>query len=199
MYRVQCQDLTPFVLLFIAIVFRCFSAKTKAEKVFGSAHFSKAFEIHRAGLFADKGIILGKAHGKRLRLPGFEGVLVVAPTGGGKTTAIAVPNLLEWSGSGVFNDLKGELYRLTSKHRKNVLKNACFLWAPADIDKQSACYNPFFYVSPNPDLRIRDLQLIAETLIPATKLGDGFWYQSSREIFLTLSLYLFETEGMATL
>ncbi|MGC1853951.1 MAG: type IV secretory system conjugative DNA transfer family protein [Candidatus Aquirickettsiella sp.] len=54
-------------------------------------------------------------------------------------------------------------------------------------------------MSDHPDLRIRDLQLIAETLIPATKLGDGFWYQSSREIFLTLSLYLFEIKGMASL
>lgn len=31
----------------------------------------------------------------------FEGALVVAPTGSGKTTAIAIPNLLEWTGSGV--------------------------------------------------------------------------------------------------
>jgi type IV secretion system protein VirD4 len=54
-------------------------------------------------------------------------------------------------------------------------------------------------VSDHPDLLIRDLQLIAETLIPTTKLGDGFWYQSSREIFLTLSLYLLETKGIATL
>ena len=188
-----------YSLLFIAFVLKCFSAKTKAEKVFGKAHFSQAFEIQRAGLFATAGIVIGKAYAKSLRLPGFEGVLVVAPTGSGKTTAIAIPNLIEWTGSGVFNDLKGELYQLTGEYRKTVLNNQCYLWAPADINKQSARYNPFFYVSSNPDLRIRDLQLIAETLIPATKLGDGFWYQSSREIFLTLALYLFEVEGMATL
>lgn len=187
------------LLLAIAIVLKSFSGKRKAEKVFGKAHFASAFEIQQAGLYADQGIILGKAFGKKLKLPGFEGALVVAPTGSGKTTAIAVPNLLEWTGSGVFNDLKGELYHLTANYRKNTLKNECFLWAPADIDKNTSCYNPFFYVSPNPDLRIRDLQLIAETLIPATKLGDGFWYQSSREIFLMLALFLFETKGIATL
>ncbi len=176
-----------------------FPVRSRAEKIFGQAHFANAFEIHQAGLYAGEGIVLGRAYGKTLRLSGFESVLVVAPTGGGKTTAIAVPNLLEWQGSGVFNDLKGELYRLTAKHRQTILKNECYLWAPADTTKNTACYNPFFYVSPNPDLRIRDLQLIAEILIPATKLGDGFWYQSSREVFLTLSLYLFETKGMATL
>ncbi|MFZ0218646.1 MAG: type IV secretory system conjugative DNA transfer family protein [Candidatus Aquirickettsiella sp.] len=188
-----------YSVLFILVIWKCFSAKTNAEKIFGQAHFANAFEIKKAGLYAEQGLILGKAYGKTLKLPGFEGALVVAPTGSGKTTAIAIPNLLEWTGSGVFNDLKGELYRLTGVYRKAKLHNECFLWAPADIHKNTSGYNPFFYVSDHPDLRIRDLQLIAETLIPATKLGDGFWYQSSREIFLTLSLYLFEIKGMASL
>ncbi|KAF5279908.1 hypothetical protein FQR65_LT15143 [Abscondita terminalis] len=191
--------LASYSLLFMVLIWKCFSIKTKAEKIFGNAHFANAFEIQKAGLYAEQGLILGKVYGKTLRLPGFEGALVVAPTGSGKTTAIAIPNLLEWTGSGVFNDLKGELYRLTGVYRKNNLHNACFLWAPADIHKTTSCYNPFFYVSDHPDLRIRDLQLIAETLIPATKLGDGFWYQSSREIFLTISLYLLESTGTATL
>lgn len=188
-----------YSFLFVMIVWKYFSETAKAEGVFGKAHFCNAFEIQRAGLYADEGIILGKAYGRKLKLPGFEGALVVAPTGSGKTTAIAIPNLLEWVGSGVFNDLKGELYRLTANYRKNTLKNECFLWAPADINGNTACYNPFFYVSYNPDLRIRDLQLISEMLIPATKLGEGFWYQSSREVFLTLALFLFETKGVATL
>lgn len=191
--------LTSYSLLFFLLIWKFFSTKTKAEKIFGHAHFANAFEIQKAGLYSEHGLILGKAYGKTLKLSGFEGALVVAPTGSGKTTAIAIPNLLEWTGSGVFNDLKGELYRLTGAYRKNNLQNACFLWAPADIHKTTSCYNPFFYVSDHPDLRIRDLQLIAETLIPATKLGDGFWYQSSREIFITLSLFLLETKGMATL
>ena len=188
-----------YALLIVAVALKLFSRISKAEKVFGKAHFSTAFEIQRAGLFGDQGIVIGKAHGKLLRVSGFEGALVVAPTGGGKTTSISVPNLLEWSGSGVFNDLKGELYRLTAKHRREVLGNTCYQWAPADTKKQSARYNPFFYVSDNPDLRMRDIQLIAEALIPAAKHLDGFWHQSSRGIFLALSLYLFETKGMATL
>ncbi len=192
--------MASYSLLFFAFVLKCFSTQTKAEKVFGQAHFSNAFEIQRAGLFSHQGgVVLGRAYGQILRLPGYESVLVVAPTGSGKTTAIAVPNLIEWQGSGVFNDLKGELYNLTADYRKRVLNNDCYLWAPADEQKQTVCYNPFFYVSSNPNLRIRDLQLIAEILIPATKLGEGFWYQSSREIFLTLALYCFETNGIATL
>ncbi len=188
-----------YLCLFVLIVFKCFSTKTKAEKVFGNAHFASAFEVQKMGYFSEKGIVVGKAFGETLRVPGYESALVVAPTGSGKTTAIAIPNLLEWKGSGVFNDLKGELYRLTSNYRKIVLKNKCFLWSPADKSRKTDCYNPFFYVSKNPDLRIRDLQLIAGILIPEIKLGVGFWYISSREIFIMLSLYLLETQGSATL
>lgn len=89
-------------MLFILLIGKGFSAKTKAEKIFGHAHFANAFEIQKAELYADHGLILGKAYGKTLKLPGFEGALVVAPTGSGKTAAIAIPNLLEWTDSGVF-------------------------------------------------------------------------------------------------
>ena len=176
-----------------------FSKYFTKDTTFGDAHFASPFEIKKAGLYDDDGIILGKAYGKTLKLPGFESVLVTAPTGSGKTTSIAIPNLLAWEGSGIFNDLKGELYEKTAKHREAVLDNKCFQWAPANSDKNTHRYNPFFYVSTNPDLRIRDLQLIAEIIIPAERVDGGFWYTSSREIFIMLAIYLFETKGMATL
>lgn len=183
----------------LAASLKFFSAHRRTEKVFGQAHFASAFEIKRAGLFSEQGIVLGKAFGKILRLPGFESVLVTAPTGSGKTTSIAIPNLLEWQGSGVFNDLKGELYQKTAAFREKALNNTCYRWAPSDETLNTHRYNPFYYVSQNPNLRIRDLQLIAEILIPAERVDGGFWYTSSRDIFLLLALYLFETNNMATL
>ena len=188
-----------FLVVLLAWLAKSLTRNSSAQKTFGSAHFANAFEIKAAGLFSQHGIVLGKAYGKILRLGGFEGVLVTAPMGSGKTTAIAIPNLIEWQGSGVFNDLKGELYRLTAAYRQTTLGNQCYCWAPADEARKSHRYNPFAYVDKDPDLRVRDLQLIAETIIPSTRAGDSFWYQSSREIFLTLALYLFETQGMATL
>lgn len=169
------------------------------EKIFGTAHFATLKEVHAAGLFADEGIILGKAFGKTLRLSGFEGVLVNAPMGAGKTRSIAIPNLMRWKDSCVINDLKGELYAKTAKFRTTELHNQCFRFAPADVTQTTHRYNPFYYVSTNKLLRVRDLQLIAEILIPAERIDGGFWYTSSREIFVMLALFLFETEGMATL
>ncbi len=175
------------------------SALEAAKKTFGQAHFATAIETYRAGLFASSGIVLGIAYGKILRLNGFESVLVTAPTGSGKTAAIAIPNCLEWQGSGIFNDLKGELFKLTGEFRQNKLQQQVYCFAPANPQLQTHGYNPFFYVSDNPNLMIRDLQLIAEILIPSERVDGGFWYTSARDLFILLAIYLIETNGIATL
>lgn len=108
-------------------------------------------------------------------------------------------NQILGAGTLIFNDLKGELYRKTAKHREEIFQNKCFCWNPCDEKMQTHRYNPFYYVSQNPNLRIRDLQLIAEILIPVERVDGGFWYTSSRDIFLMLAIYLLETKGMATL
>lgn len=165
-----------------------------------NAHFASANEINKAGLFAKQGIVLAKAFGKILRVTGFEPVLVVAPMGSGKTTAFAIPNLLEWQDSMIVNDLKGELWEKTANYRKNTLKQDCYCFSPSDTEGKTHRQNPFSYVSKNPVFWYRDCQLIAQMLMPA---GQGqeqhFWLQSSRDIFLFLSLYLLHTTGNATL
>ena len=173
--------------------------KSPHEKIFGEAHFARCAEIQRQGLFSDEGIVLGKVQGKIIRSPGFEGVLVCAPTGSGKTTSIAIPNLVEWKGSALINDLKGELYETTATYRTTKFGNTCYQWSPASAEKKTARYNPFYYVSLNKDRRIRDVQLIAETLIPAERTDGGFWTTSSRSMFILLALYLLDTQGSATL
>ena len=173
--------------------------KSRRSTLFGHAHFANALEIKEAGLFSHQGIILGKAFGRILRLPGFESALITAPVGSGKTTAIAIPNLIEWQGSGIFNDLKGELYTLTAKYREQVLNNQCYRFSPASHNSTTHCYNPFYYVSDNPDFRIRDIQLIGFIVIPSTNTGSDFWHTTSRDIFLMLALYLIEKNGTATL
>ncbi|MBY0378048.1 MAG: type IV secretory system conjugative DNA transfer family protein [Gammaproteobacteria bacterium] len=75
----------------------------------GHTHFANVWDVHKSGLFAKEGIVPAKAHGSKLRAPGFEGALIVAPMGSGKTAAVAIPNLVEWRGSVVVNDLKGAL------------------------------------------------------------------------------------------
>jgi type IV secretion system protein VirD4 len=91
----------------------------------------------------------------------------------------------------VVNDPKMELFDLTSGHRKNVFDNEVFLWAPTK--EKTHRYNPLSFISDNKNKRIGDIQLIAHTIIPDGR-SDPIWYQSSRELFLALVLYLLDTE-----
>lgn len=175
-----------------------FGIGKKMKDALGDAHFATSTEISKAGGFGKKGIVVGKAYGRTIRLPGMESALLAAATGSGKTSSIAIPNLLEYDGSTIVNDIKGELYDLTAKCREKYFNAKCYCFNPMD-DAIKDFYNPFFYVSDSPKKRIDDLFVIAQALIPETKLGEGFWYQSSRELFMLLSLFLLEMRGAATL
>ena len=83
-----------------------------------NSRFATRKEIQAAHLFNNQGLWLGKAFHRVLRLPGYESLLAVAPTGSGKTTCLAIPSLLTWEGSMVANDMKGELYAICAKPLK---------------------------------------------------------------------------------
>jgi type IV secretion system protein VirD4 len=171
----------------------------RIKEALGDAHFATSTEISKAGGFNKEGLVVGRSYGRTIRIPGMESALLAASTGSGKTSSIAVPNLLEHSGSTIVNDIKGELYALTANYRKQHFNSQCYCFNPMREEGAGDFYNPFFYVSNSPDKRIDDLFIMSEALIPETKLGEGFWYQSSRELFLLLSLFLLEIRGKATL
>lgn len=64
----------------------------------------------------------------------YEGILIVAPTGGGKTTSYFYPNLLSNNikGSIIVIDPKGELYRDTSEYQGKVCKRNVIRFSPLE-------------------------------------------------------------------
>lgn len=170
------------------------SRLTKKEKVYGDAHFANPHEIKKAGFFNGNGIIVGKSWGKCLRAEGYEHVLCFSPAGSGKTTSIAIPNLLIWQHSCVVNDPKYELFEQTSLYRQNTFKNEVYLFAPTRLDGKTHRFNPLKFVSKDSYKRISEIQLMSHTLIPNGQ-GDPIWFQSSRELFLAILLYLLDTPG----
>lgn len=166
----------------------------KNKKIFGDAHFATIPEIQNAKYFSDDGIVIGKAHDKWLRSTGDEHTLVFAPTGSGKTRSIAMPNLLTWSDSCVVNDVKGTLFKCTSKYREQTFHQQCFLWSLGCSEGRTHRYNPFSFLPRDNILRMTEIQRIAHIIIPDGK-GDLIWYQSAREIFKAIVLYLMDTPG----
>lgn len=164
----------------------------RRRSLHGDARFARRSEIASAGLFAKQGIFLGRYGRRSLILTGQQGVLLSAPPRSGKGVGVVVPNLLMWSDSVVVTDIKKENWTLTAGYRKS-RGQAVHLFDPLAEDRRTAHWNPFFYVSADPTLRISGIQRIAGMFYPDPPGVDPFWTASARSLFLGISLYLFET------
>jgi type IV secretion system protein VirD4 len=177
--------LTPLLLFF--------GPGTK-QSLFGDARFAKENEIKKAGLFGDKGIIIGKKGGRYLMFEGQQHAIISAPTRSGKGIGIVIPNLLNWPESVVVLDIKQENWDITSAYRAK-FGQACYLFNPAAADYRTHRYNPLSYINEDPNFRIDDIQKIGNMLFPDHPGTDVIWTATPRSLFLGVCLLLLETPG----
>lgn len=166
--------------------------KRDQKALHGDAKFATTAEIKGLGLLGGEGILLGKLGNKYLTLPGQQGLILTAPPRAGKGVGVVVPNLLNFPGSVIVVDIKKENWQITSGFRKQHGQQV-YLFDPLSETGETARWNPLSYVSEDPNIRISDIQRIAEMLytVPAGK--DKFWAENARKLFLGITLYLFET------
>ena len=154
----------------------------------GGARFAKEGDIKKAGLRSPAGLILGKYKGEYLMDDGQTHVLVSAPTGSGKGVGVVIPNLLNWNGSAVVLDIKGENYSLTSGFRK---KHGQKIFVFSPFSENSHRFNPFDTINPDPRQRFNDIQNIATLILPDNE-KDPTWSQQGRALFIAFALYLLD-------
>lgn len=184
--------LIPMGLIVVAIVMYF---QHRIPYIYGNAHFASFSEAKRAGLFAKKGILLGKKWGRYLCMGGHEHVIVFAPSGSGKTRGISIPNLLTWQDSVICNDVKLELHKETSNFRQKHGQK-CYLWNPGSIDGNTHRYNPLDLIRDNKVTRVDDAQKIASIFIPDNPRTDPIWYTLPRTLFVALILYVLDTKEL---
>jgi type IV secretion system protein VirD4 len=167
------------------------SATARRRQLHGSARLAHPGDVKEAGLRAERGILLGRYAGQYLRLPGFEFVLLAAPTRSGKGTAFVIPNLLTFTHSAVVQDIKGENHVLTAAYRRQHLGQKVFYFNP--FSENSHRSNPLSYVSTDPNQRIGDLQVMAANIYIEQPNEPPIWVNSARDVFLGLTLLVLET------
>jgi len=163
---------------------------------YGSARWASAKEIKSAGLFAAKGVFLGRLDNNYLRHDGPEHVMCFAPTRSGKGVGLVLPTLLSWSSSAVVHDIKGENWELTSGWRSTF--SHCLLFNPTDL--RSARYNPLLEVRKGP-AEVRDVQNIADILVdPEGALERRtHWEKTSHSLLVGVILHVLYAERQKTL
>jgi len=166
----------------------------------GTSHGSArwASDAERAALRPRPGhadLVVGRIGQRRIAIPErdqYEHLLLVAPTGAGKTSGVILPNLLTEPGtrSLVITDPKRELLRKSTQALRTRY-GAENVWVLDFLDPAlSRGYNPLAYVT---DAATADL--FAQTWVRNTgESKDAFWSNAARTLIGAAALHLVATE-----
>ncbi len=154
----------------------------------GAAHWGGAADLRRAGLFAETGVVIGRAHGRYLVSDAQSHVLTYAPTRAGKGVGLVIPTLLAWPGSAVVLDIKRENWAATAGYRR-ACGQTVHLFDPLAVDGRTSRFNPLGHVDRRDPIQALDeLQRIGLMLFPGHDHADPFWSEAARTGFLGVGL-----------
>jgi len=186
-----------FVAIVVAIAMSVWRGReNRNSNTYGSAHWATRSDITKAGLFGEKGVVLGKFNNSYLRHDGPEHVLCFAPTRSGKGVGLVIPTLLPWSGSAIVHDIKGENWGLTAGFRSGFSR--VLLFDPTNL--RSAAYNPLLEVRRGM-WEVRDVQNVADVLVdPEGSLEKrNHWEKTSHALLVGAILHVLYAEPDKTL
>ncbi|WP_298193141.1 conjugal transfer protein TraG [Novosphingobium sp.] len=168
----------------------------KKSETYGSARWATEKEIHKAGLYADDGVVIGWHEKRYLRHDGPEHILCFAPTRSGKGVGLVIPSLLTWPGSCIVHDIKGENWTLTAGFRAK--HGRVLLFDPTN--PASNGYNPLLEVRKG-EWEVRDVQNVADVLIdPEGSLEKrNHWEKTSHALLVGAILHVLYAEADKTL
>lgn len=114
-------------------------------------------------------------------------IAVFGGSGSGKTTGIAIPNLLTWKGTIFSFDFKGDLLRYAMKRRNT--KILSFLENQQNI----YWYDPFYTLRKDGEKNlIQNARELAYAIIPLPhNIEDPFWIMAARDILTGSIIYFF--------
>jgi type IV secretion system protein VirD4 len=186
-----------FLSIIVAISMSVWRAReVKNAQTYGSARWANRQEITDAGLFDDKGVVLGQFNNQYLRHDGPEHVLCFAPTRSGKGVGLVIPTLLTWPGSAIVHDIKGENWTLTAGYRSGYSR--VLLFDPTNAS--SSAYNPLLEVRRG-ICEVRDVQNVADVLVdPEGSLEKrNHWEKTSHSLLVGAILHVLYAEQDKTL
>lgn len=156
----------------------------------GSARWAGWLDLLRGRVWGGRdGLIVGKAFGRFLRHRGEGAALVFAPMGSGKGVGIVVPNLLDYRGSVICTDPKGENLAVTGRWRRTF---GDVYRIDAQHPSLSHCFNPFDMIRVGTHHQPDDVAALAELLV-IPESGDSHWDTSARQLIAMMIAYVIHT------
>lgn len=154
------------------------------EDLHGTASFMGFCERWKLLSSKNRGVVID---GKR-KLPldlSYQGVLIVAPTGMGKTTSYVIPNVLQAHGqSFVITDPSGEILNLTRGYLEKELDYQIQVINPTNL-AESDTYNPLESAENFSDAQ-KVASILIESAFPTASPTDSFWNESAIDLLSVL-------------
>lgn len=160
----------------------------------GSAHWAELPDVIQAGLAGAHGIpmhefSINEGASIGMHYASNQHLLTIAPTRSGKGVSSIIPTLLEYEGSMLVIDPKGQNAAVTSRHRREVMGQEVVILNPFDTyGLPSSSVNPLSILDPDSPDVVRDVATLAEALIVYGGQGDSHWADSARELIQALLL-----------
>ena len=180
--------------LFLTLLIFTSTGRLKGQ--YGTSKWATNRDVKKMELFADSGIILGMtSNGRFIRTSDPLSILVLAPPGTGKTVGVAVPNLLSCNNSMIINDVKNELWELSSGYRAKHQKVLRF--APADANGETCQWNPLdkSNMPENWNQKLVLIDRLANILYPTENNKDSHWSKNAQAVFKLFCMYEIHTKG----
>ena len=132
-------------------------------------------------------LVLGRHRGRLIAAERGQSALVIAPTQSGKTTALAVPAILEWDGPVIALSVKTDLVQDTLAHRNRTGRAAVFDPTDSTGLEVTSSWTPLLSCREWAGAR-RVAAALADAATPKRQsLADGdFWYATAAKLLAPL-------------
>jgi type IV secretory pathway TraG/TraD family ATPase VirD4 len=163
-----------------------------AQATHGSSRWGTSDEMREGGHLAAPGSADGFALARvpdvstgfdpRFRFTGH--VVTVAPTGSGKGIGAVIPNLLDYAGSALVLDVKGENAAVTSRARRE-MGHKVFVVDPFGVNKGEAhAFNLLDRLNPTDPECVSESAILADCLVIPDEKGGGKHFDESAKTLL---------------
>ncbi|WP_420589057.1 type IV secretory system conjugative DNA transfer family protein [Bacterioplanoides sp.] len=149
--------------------------------------------------FNSNSLLLGTNNNKVLYAPGEAHLMTIGHTGSGKGVNALIPNLLNYAGSIICIDIKGEAAQLTADYRRSIGQDV-YVIDPFDITGTGSQQglDPLQILNHGHDgksyngseLPIAQSTLLAEAIIGRKASKDPFWDLSAEQLVSALILFI---------
>jgi type IV secretion system protein VirD4 len=118
-------------------------------------------------------------------------IVTVAGSRAGKGVSLIAPNLLNYRGSAIVVDLKGENANITAQWRSEVLKQEVIVLDPfGETNFNSQSFNPLLFLNPDDKSFIDDITDLAEALVVRGNAKESYWDDAARSVIKMILIYI---------